>query len=61
MVKLQGRALLLNAAFIDEDNSVGKGHGLCLVMSYVKHSNAQFAVQIGELYTHGSAKLGIKV
>ena len=52
-------AYLLDNAPVDDDDPVGHGHGLGLVVGYVDHGDAQLGLDLLDLKAHGFAQLGV--
>ena len=46
---------------VDDDDPVGHGHGLGLVVGYVDHGDAQLGLDLLDLKAHGFAQLGVQV
>ena len=59
--QVEGSALLLDHAVIEQDDPVGQGHGLDLVVGDVDRGLADLAVQPLDLGPHPVAQLGVEV
>ena len=56
-----GRIDLLNEAVVHDDDPVGHGHSLGLVVGNIDEGGAQLFMQLGELGSHLGAQLGVQV
>src|SRR5579885_718667 len=61
MIELEGRARLLDAAAVQDDDLVGERHRLELVMGDIDHGGAQRLMQLGDLQPHLHAQRRIEV
>ena len=61
VVELERRAHLLDDAVMHDDDLVGHGHGLDLVVGDVDHRRLEPLVQLLDLGPHGDAQLGVEV
>ena len=61
LVELEGGAELADVAGVEDDDAVGEGHGLDLVVGDVDHGGVEAVVQLGDLDPHLDAQAGVEV
>ena len=61
VVDLLGRAHLGDETLLHDDDLVGEGHGLALVMGHVHGGDARPLLDAADLGAHGDAELGVQV
>ena len=61
LVDLRGAANLFDMAPVHDDDLVGKGHGLALVMGHIDAGDTDALLYLADLRTHVHTQLGIQV
>ena len=61
LVDFRGAAYLLDMAAVHDDDLVGQGHGLALVMGYVYAGDADALLDLADLRAHVHTQLGVQV